>query len=303
MLAREEWPMSVTIKQLHPIFVGEVSGVDLRQPLTPEEAAAIDAGMDRYAVLVFHDQQITDEQQVAFARNFGEIEKAIGGNITKAHERRLSTDLADISNLDQNNRVYERDDRRRMFNLGNMLWHSDSSFRAVPAKYSALSARVIPSAGGNTEFADMRAAYDALDDAMKAEVEDLVCEHSLIYSRGQLGMSEFTPEEKAMFAPVRQRLVRRHPVTGRKSLFLASHAGTIIGWPMPEARAFLRDLVEHATQRQFVYAHQWRQWDLVMWDNRQTMHRARRYDERQVRDMRRTTLSADGPTVEQVRAA
>jgi alpha-ketoglutarate-dependent 2,4-dichlorophenoxyacetate dioxygenase len=296
--------MSVTIRQLHPLFVGEVDGVDLRQPLSPADAAAIDAGMNKYAVLVFHGQDITDQQQVAFSRNFGTIELAVGGNITKRDERRIGIELADISNLDPDNNIFARGDRRRMFNLGNQLWHSDSSFRAIPAKYSLLSARAVPSSGGNTEFADMRAAYDALDDSTKAEIDDLVCEHSLIYSRGLLGFSEFTEEERATFKPVRQRLVRRHPLTGRKSLFLASHAGTIVGWPMPEARAFLRDLIEHATQRQFVHAHQWRQHDLVIWDNRQTMHRARRYNETgEVRDMRRTTIAGEAMTVQQEQAA
>ena len=295
--------MSVSIRQLHPVFVGEVEGVDLRRPLVPDEVAAIEAGMDEYAVLVFRGQDITDEQQVAFSRNFGRIELAVGGHIAKAEERRIGVELADISNLDRDNKIFARDDRRRMFNLGNRLWHSDSSFRAIPAKYSLLSGRAVPSSGGNTEFADMRAAYDALDDATKAEIEDLVCEHSLIYSRGQLGFSEFSDEERITFKPVRQRLVRRHPVTGRKSLFLASHAGTIVGWPMPEARAFLRDLIEHATQREFVHAHQWRQYDLVIWDNRQTMHRARRYDETgEVRDMRRTTIAGEAPTVAQEQA-
>lgn len=292
--------MTVEISQLHPLFVGEVSNVDLRRPLDADEVAAIEAGMDRYAVLVFHDQQLSDEQQVAFSRNFGEIELAVNSNVIKPEQRRLSVELADISNLDRDNQIFQRDDRRRMFNLGNQLWHSDSSFRAVPAKYSLLSARAIPKTGGNTEFADMRAAYDALDDATKAEIEDLICEHSLIYSRSLLGFSDWDEDEKAAFAPVRQRLVRTHPVTGRKSLYLASHAGTIVGWPMPEARAFLRDLNEHATQRQFIYAHQWRQHDLVIWDNRQTMHRARRYREtEEVRDMRRTTIAGDGSTVAQ----
>ncbi len=295
--------MRVAIRQIHPVFVGEVSGVDLRERLTPEEAAAIEAGMDRYAVLVFHDQQITDEQQLAFSRNFGEIERAVGGHIMKDNERRLSFDMADISNLDKDNKLLARDDRRRMFNLGNELWHSDSSYRAIPAKFSLLSARAIPSTGGNTEFADMRAAYDALDERTKGEIEDLVTEHSLMYSRGTLGFSEFSEEERKTFAPVRQRLVRTHPASKRKSLFLASHAGTIVGWPMPEARAFLRDLTEHATQRQFVHAHQWRRHDLVIWDNRATMHRARRYDHTQIRDMRRTTIAGSEPTVEQVRAA
>jgi alpha-ketoglutarate-dependent 2,4-dichlorophenoxyacetate dioxygenase len=296
--------MTISIRPLHPLLGGEVEGIDLRRPLGAGEVAAIEAGMDRHAVLVFHDQPLSDEQQVVFSRNFGEIEPAVNSNITKPEERRLSVELADISNLDRDQKVFARDDRRRMFNLGNELWHSDSAFRAVPAKYSLLSARAIPSKGGNTEFADMRAAYDALDDETKAEVEDLICEHSLIYSRSMLGFADFEEDEKVAFAPVRQRLVRTHPVTGRKSLFLASHAGTIVGWPMPEARAFLRDLVEHATQRQFVHAHQWRQDDLVIWDNRQTMHRARRYREtEEVRDMRRTTIAGDGPTVAQVDAA
>ena len=211
--------------------------------------------------------------------------------------------MSDISNLDRDGRMLARDDRRRAFNLGNQLWHSDSSFKAVPAKYSLLSARVIPSSGGNTEFADMRAAYDALDDDTKAEIEPLISEHSLVNSRGQLGFTEFTAEERIKFTPVRQRLVRAHKATGRKSLFLSSHIGGIVGWPVPEAIAFVRDLVEHATQRQFVYAHVWRQHDLVMWDNRQTMHRARRYKETsEVRDLRRTTLEDDGPTVGQAAA-
>ena len=295
--------MTIAIRQLHPLFAGEVEGIDLRRPLGPDEVRAIEAGMDRYAVLVFRDQPLSDEQQVAFSRNLGAIELAVGSNVTRPEDRRLAVELADISNLDRDNKVLARDDRRRMFNLGNELWHSDSSFRAVPAKYSLLSARAVPATGGNTEFADMRAAYDALDAAIKAEIEDLICEHSLIYSRSLLGFADFTPEEKKTFAPVRQRLVRAHPVTGRKSLFLASHAGTIVGWPMPEARALLRDLVEHSTQREFVHAHRWRQHDLVIWDNRQTMHRARRYRADEVRDMRRTTIAGDGPTAPQVEGA
>jgi alpha-ketoglutarate-dependent 2,4-dichlorophenoxyacetate dioxygenase len=293
--------MAVSIRQIHPVFFGEVSGVDLKQRLSPSDVAAIEAGMDRYAVLVFHDQNISDEEQIAFSRNFGEIENAAGGNVTKPDEKRLDPRMNDVSNLGQDNRPLARDDRRRLFNLGNQLWHSDSSFRAVPAKYSLLSARTVAQKGGNTEFADMRAAYDALDIETKALVEDLVCEHSLLYSRGLLGF-EVTPEERAMFRPVRQRLVRTHPVTGRKSLYLSSHAGTIVGWPMPEARALLRDLTEHATQPQFIYAQKWRQYDLVIWDNRQVMHRVRRFDESEIRDMRRTTVAGDAPTVEQVAA-
>jgi alpha-ketoglutarate-dependent 2,4-dichlorophenoxyacetate dioxygenase len=293
----------LSIRQIHPVFVGEVSGVDLTKPLTREEAAAIDAGMDRYAVLVFHDQNITDEQQMEFSKNFGEIENAKGGNITKDHEYRLKKGMVDVSNLDKEGKPLPRDDRRRMFNLGNRLWHSDSSFRAKPAKYSILSARTVASKGGNTEFADMRNAYDTLDEDTRALVQDLVCEHSLIYSRGSMGFTELTEDERAMMKPVRQRLVRTHPVTGRKSLYLSSHAGTIIGWQVPEARDFLRDLNEHATQRENVYIHRWRQYDLVMWDNRQTMHRVRRFDETQPRDMRRTTIAGEAMTAEQAEAA
>ncbi|HST76680.1 MAG TPA: TauD/TfdA family dioxygenase [Acetobacteraceae bacterium] len=295
--------MPVSIRQIHPVFVGEVSGVDISKPLSREDAAAIARGMDEFAVLVFHDQTLTDEQQVAFSRNFGEIERSVASNITKMEDRRLSTDMADVSNLDKNQKPLARDSRARLFNLGNRLWHSDSSFRAIPAKFSLLSGRIVADKGGHTEFADMRAAYDALDDETRAQVEDLITEHSLLYSRGKLGFTDYTDEERVTFRPVRQRLVRTLPATGRKSLYLSSHIGTIVGWPVPEALDFIRELTEHATQRQFVYSHKWRPNDLVIWDNRQTMHRVTRFDESQVRDMRRTTIAGEGPTVEQVQAA
>jgi alpha-ketoglutarate-dependent 2,4-dichlorophenoxyacetate dioxygenase len=246
--------MTISIRQLHPHFFGEVSGVDLRKPLTPQEAADIEAGMDKYAVLLFRDQDITDEQQMAFALNFGERENPRGGNIVKPQDSRLDTGLNDVSNLGKD---------------------------------------------GNTEFADMRAAYDTLDDETRCEIEDMICEHSLMYSRGSLGFLDYTEEEKAMFKPVLQRLVRRHPVHGRKSLYLSSHAGGIVGMSVPEARVLLRDLNEHATQREFVYVHKWTLHDLVMWDNRQTMHRVRRYDQSQPRDMRRATVAGTAPTVAQ----
>jgi len=220
--------------------------------------------------------------------------------VAKPEDKRLQTGMNDVSNLGRDGQPLARDSRVRLFNIGNMLWHSDSSFRAIPAKYSLLSARVVNPVGGNTEFADMRAAYDTLDTATKAQIEDLVCEHSLMYSRGSLGMLDYSEEELAMFRPVRQRLVRTHLVTGRKSLYLSSHAGAIIGMPTPEARILLKDLTEHATQPKFVYAHQWRVWDLVMWDNRQMMHRVRRYDEAQPRDMRRTTVAGTAATTVQV---
>jgi alpha-ketoglutarate-dependent 2,4-dichlorophenoxyacetate dioxygenase len=291
--------VTITIRQITPVFAGEVLGTDTTQPLSGQAVTAIESGMDRYAVLVFHDQHLTDDAQRAFTRNFGALEASPGGHIATAAERRLPLDMQDASNLDKNQRPLARDDRRRMFNLGNRLWHSDSSYRALPAKYSLLSGRTVVEKGGHTEFADMRAAYDALDAAAKADIEDLVCEHSLIFSRGALGFTEISEAERTTFQPVRQRLVRTHPVTGRKSLFLSAHAGTIVGWPVPEARAFLRDLIEHATQPQFVYSHKWRQWDLVIWDNRQTMHRVTRFDETLVRDMRRTTVTGDAMTVAQ----
>jgi alpha-ketoglutarate-dependent 2,4-dichlorophenoxyacetate dioxygenase len=295
--------MSVTIKQIGPGFAGEVSGVDLTKPIGREDAVAIEYGMDRYAVLVIHDQNITDAQQIAFSTNFGPLEvKSRPGNIRKPSESRLGAGIGDLSNLDKNGKIISADDRQWFFKLGDRLWHSDSSYAEIPAKFSLLSARAIPSWGGRTEFADMRAAYDALDARTKAEVEDLICEHSLLHSRGAIGFSDFTAEEIASFRPVRQRLVRIHPASKRKSLFLSSHAGAIEGWTIPEARSYLRDLTEHATQREFVYSHQWRQYDLVMWDNRATMHRARRFDRTEARDMRRTTLAGDAPTVEQIAA-
>jgi alpha-ketoglutarate-dependent 2,4-dichlorophenoxyacetate dioxygenase len=291
--------MALTIRKLHPLFAGEVTGVDLTTPLTSDEASAIEAAMDEYAVLVFPRQDITDEQQLAFARNFGEREDARGGTVARPEDARLTTGLNDVSNLGKDGKPLPRDHRIHLFNLGNCLWHSDSSFRPIPAKFSLLSARVVNPNGGNTEFADMRAAYDALDDDTRAEIADMICEHSLMFSRGSLGFLDYTEEEKAMFKPVLQRLVRTHPVHGRKSLYLSSHAGAIRGMSVPEARVLLRDLTEHATQKQFVYVHRWSVHDLVMWDNRQTMHRVRRYDQSQPRDMRRATVAGTAPTVEQ----
>jgi alpha-ketoglutarate-dependent 2,4-dichlorophenoxyacetate dioxygenase len=291
--------MAIQIKQVGPCFAGEVSGIDLTQPLSPEDAAAIHAGMDEYAVLVFHGQELTNDQQLAFTQALGPLERAIGTSLRQEEDQRLPTTFADVSNLDKDNKPMAFDDRRRLFAIGNRLWHSDSSFKVIPAKYSLLHAHSIPSSGGNTEFADMRAAYDALDQDTKDMVEDLVCEHSLIYSRAKMGFTDLTPEERERFKPVRQRLVRTHPSTGRKSLFLASHAGSILGWPVPEAQLFLMDLTEIATQRQFVYAHEWSVGDLVMWDNRATMHRGRPFPVDQARDVRRTTLMGDAPTVAQ----
>jgi alpha-ketoglutarate-dependent 2,4-dichlorophenoxyacetate dioxygenase len=287
----------ITVRPLHDVFVAEVGGVDLTSPIAPADISAIETAIAEHAVLVFRDQRITDDRQLVFSRYFGDLEETRGTGISKPGEQRLHPAFADVSNLDVDNTVLARDNRRRLYSLGNMLWHSDSSFKPVPAAYSLLSGRVVVAEGGQTEFADMRAAYDTLDDDTKAEIEDLVCEHSLIYSREALGFDDLTEAERATMRPVRQVLTRTHPLSGRKSIYLASHIGKIIGWPVPEARAFIRDLTEHATQRRFVYAHQWRPFDLVMWDNRCTMHRVRRYDASNVRDMRRTTVAGDAPTV------
>ena len=293
--------MELTIAALdpkRPDFVGRVSGIDLREPVTGEQVEAVRRGMDHYAVLVFPDQRLDDAQQVAFTRHFGEIEPAyfVPGDTVQAG--RLAPEINDISNLDKDNKVLERESRQRLYQLGNLLWHSDSSYKSTPALYSLLSARVIPDHGGNTEFADMRAAWDRLDAATQALVRDMVCEHSRLFSRRDLGF-EFSPSEIEKFAPMRQRLVRRHPATGRLSLYLSSHGGNIVGWPLPEARALLRELTEHATHPDRIYSHSWRPFDLVMWDNRVTMHRGRRFPVDQVRDLRRTTTTDVGPTLEQ----
>jgi alpha-ketoglutarate-dependent 2,4-dichlorophenoxyacetate dioxygenase len=259
--------MTVSIRPLRPAFAGEVSGLDITAPIDRADVAAIEAGMDAYAVLVFRGQDLTDEQQIAFTLNFGELEHYESpGHIRKRDDHRLGPGMADFSNLDRHGNIMSAEDRVWFFKLRDRLWHSDSSFRPAPAKYSLLSGRIIPSWGANTEFADMRAAYDALDERTKVEVADLICEHSLIYSREAIGFVDLTPEERAAFTPVRHPLVRRHPITGRPSLFLSAHAGAIVGWTIPEARMFLRDLTEHATQREFVYSHAWKPHDLVMWD-------------------------------------
>jgi alpha-ketoglutarate-dependent 2,4-dichlorophenoxyacetate dioxygenase len=245
---------------------------------------------------VFPGQVITDEQQMAFSRNFGDLETTVRA-YRKDFVPRLDLHIADISNLAPDNQILPKADRRRLNALGNRLWHSDSSFKRIPARFSLLSARVIPHEGGETQFADMRAAWDALPDRMKARLDGLVCEHTQLFSRGSIGFTDWSEEEREKMAPVPQVLVRTHPGSGRKSLFLSSHAGRIRGMEEPEARLLLMDLTEHATQREFVYTHRWTVGDLVMWDNRCTMHRAREYDATRVRDLHRTTVSDGVPTV------
>ncbi|HVY18229.1 MAG TPA: TauD/TfdA family dioxygenase [Rhodopila sp.] len=290
--------MSITVEALHPAIGARVTGLDLREPQPDATIAAIEDAINRHAVLVFPGQSITDAQQLEFSARFGTLETTVRA-YRSDFVPRLDLRIADISNLDHNNQVRTNDDRLRLNALGNRLWHSDSSFKRVPARYSLLSARVIPSEGGETQFADMRAAWDALPDKMKAQLEGLVCEHTQLFSRARIGFTDWSEEERAKMAPVPQVLVRTHPGSGRKSLYLSSHAGRIRGMPAPEALMLLLDLNEHATQPQFVYSHRWTVGDLVMWDNRCTMHRARAYDETQVRDMHRTTVSDGVPTVQE----
>jgi alpha-ketoglutarate-dependent 2,4-dichlorophenoxyacetate dioxygenase len=291
--------MSLAFTPLHPVFAAECSGVDIGEPITSRHAAAIQEAMDQYAVLVFRRATpLTTDQQLAFTRSLGELEPPYRKIHANEGARLDNPALSDISNLSPADKILPRDDRKRLFNIiGNQLWHSDSSYKSIPARYSALCAHVIPPEGGDTEFADMRAAWDTLEPRLKKKVKDLVCEHSRIFSKGALGFT-FTDEELRDFAPVRQPLVRRHPSSGRHSLFLSSHAGRIVGWPVPEALMLLRELTEHATQREFVYRHKWRVGDLVMWDNQATMHRARSFEDMKYpRDLRRTTLTTGAPAI------
>lgn len=289
----------LTVTPLTPGFGARIDGADLRRPLGAEDFATLDAAISQHGVLVIPGQEIDDAQQMEFAARFGPIEQTRA--VVDVEKQRLAhAQMNDISNLDEKGEILASDDRRRFFNLGNRLWHSDSSFKATPAKHSLLHARSIPPEGGETEFADTRGAWEALPKAMQAELRGLVCEHSLIYSRAMLGFAEWTEAERRQFAPVPQRLVRRHAESRRTALFLSSHIGRIHGMAAPEALMLIRDLLEHATQPRFVYTHSWAVGDLVMWDNRCTLHRGRAYDDRRhKRDMRRVTVSDVAPTLEQ----
>jgi alpha-ketoglutarate-dependent 2,4-dichlorophenoxyacetate dioxygenase len=277
----------VTVRPLHPRFVGEVAGVAAGRPLDPETLAALWRAIDRHAVLVLHDQDLDDDRQLAFAAQFGEIERPRSAR--PGTRRRLRPEISDISNLDEVGRRREPLDPRRIDGLGNRLWHTDGSFRRIPAALSMLYAHRVPSRGGETEFADLRAAYDALPAATQDAIAPLVAEHSIAHSRAQIGFTELQFGENELLPPVPQRVVRTHPGSRRKTLYLAAHASHIRGMPVPEGRLLLRDLIEHATQPEFVYRHSWRKGDLVIWDNRCTMHRGRPFDERETRDLRRAT--------------
>ena len=292
--------MAIELTPLHPTLGAEVRGVGLTRPVMPEVFAEIDGAFNRYGILVFPEQPVTDEQQLSFSRLFGPLE--VNPNYAGA-KMRLRPDVADISNLDAEGRVLARDDRRNLFNIGNQLWHTDSSFKHTPAKCSLLSARELPSSGpmggGETEFADLRAAWDALPDARKRKLQGLVVEHSIFRSRSQLGFADFNDEIYKQVPPVPQALVRHHRYSGRTSLYLASHASHVIGWPVEEGRALIEELIAFATEPQFVYQHRWTVGDLVMWDNRCTMHRGRPYDDTQRRVLHRTTVSDTANTLEQ----
>jgi alpha-ketoglutarate-dependent 2,4-dichlorophenoxyacetate dioxygenase len=287
----EVWPVTES-------FAAEIGDVDLSQPLSDDDWAAIDEAYRTYSVLVFPDQRITHDQHVAFARRFGPMDMSMMADMDQK-EMRVPLEIADVSNLNANGEILEPGHRLREFQHGNRLWHTDSSFKPVPANASLLYMQTIPPVGGQTEFADMRAAYDALPQATKRKIEGKVAMHSIATSRAKLGFA-MSEAENATYPRVPQVMVRTHAHSGRKSLYIASHAGEIIGMPDDEARALLAELTEHATQRQFVYSHRWRANDLVVWDNRCTMHRGLAFDDmRWPRDAQRATTLDVAPTCEQ----
>ena len=283
--------MPISIFPVTPQFAAEIGDIDLSQPLDAETLRAVRDAFARYAVLAFPAQTLTVQQHLAFAKNFGPLEVTVQRAL-RNEKLRVREEIADIANMDADGNVWKKDARIRLFQMGNRLWHTDSSFKAPTGYASMLYARSVAPIGGHTEFADMRAAYDALPGAKKSRLQGLIAEHSLIHSRRKLGFTTFTPEEMTAFAPVRRPLVRRVPESGRESLYVASHIGRIGGMADAEAEALVAELIAHATQRQFVYTHRWRVGDLVMWDNRCTMHRGTEYeDTRWPRDLQRATTS------------
>jgi len=290
--------MSITISPVTPSFAAEIGDVDLAR-LAEADLAEIKEAFWKYAVLVFPEQHLTEEQHLAFARHFGPVEtdRVLDQKVTP---HRLDQSFADISNLTPDGKIWAEDSRQRMYKAGNKLWHTDSSFKRLPGLASLLYSRTVAPVGGHTEFADQRAAYDALPAETKAKLKGLVAEHSIATSRRKSGFTEFNEDEGRRLPPVPQTLARTIPQSGRKSLYIASHAGRVFGMPDAEGRALIDELIAHTTQRQFVYTHRWRPNDLVMWDNRCTMHRGTDYDDlRWVRDMRRATVSDVANTCEQ----
>ncbi|SEA52242.1 TauD/TfdA family dioxygenase [Variovorax sp. YR216] len=281
--------MSLLLKPLHPVFVAEASGIDITRPLSDTEVRQINAAMNEYAVLVWRGQALTGQQQIDFAKSFGPLDLGLK-KVFKRQERLDDERLIDISNVDAQGNVARRDSPKNLSNFANQLWHSDSSFQNPRAAYSMLHALVLPSWGGTTEFADLRAAYDTLPERTRAEVEGLSAEHFALHTRILLGDDAYTDDQKKTIPPAVWPLVQTHPGSGRKLLFVGVHAREIIGWPIAEGRMYLQDLLEHATQREHVYRHEWQVHDLVMWDNRSTLHRGRRYDISERRELRRTTI-------------
>lgn len=291
--------MAVTISAVTPGFVAEIGDVDLSQPLSPAEVSEIKQAFGDYGVLIFPGQELSDQQHLAFAKHIGPLETSIFALNTN-EKLRVAPELADVSNLDAENKIWDEKSRVRMLQMGNRLWHTDSSFKYLPARASLLYARTIAPIGGHTEFADLRAAYDALPESKKRMLEGLVAEHALSYSRARTGFHDFTAAEQANLPPVPQMMVRTLPENGRKSLYLASHAGRVLGLPEESGRALIDELIAHATQRQFVYTHRWRVHDLVIWDDRCTLHRGTDFDDlRWTRDMLRATVSDIANTCEQ----
>ena len=289
----------ISVSPVRPDFVAVIDGVDLRQPLSDEAFAQIDAAFERYAVLVFHRQPLSEDEQNAFANRFGPLGRPIAPFRPENTDRLARPESADISNVDQDGRVLPDGDVRLLITRANALWHTDSTFKRVPAKMSMLCAQSVVPERGETEFADMRAAWDALPEATKARLEGLIAEHDYFHSRLKVGLDPATisAERRALLPAVPQVLVRSHPVTGRKSLYLASHIKRIYGMSDAEAQALVAELTEFATQPQFVYAHRWSVDDVVLWDNRCTMHRGRPHDPSYPRVMRRATAMDVGPTV------
>ena len=281
--------MSLQLKPLHPLFVAEASGIDIARPLSDANVRQINAAMNQYAVLVWRGQALSGQQQIDFAKSFGPLDMGLK-KVFKRKERLEDERLIDISNVDAEGKVASRDSPKNLSNFANQLWHSDSSFQNPRAAYSMLHALVLPSWGGTTEFADLRAAYDTLPERTRAEVEDLSAEHYALHTRILLGDEAYTDDQKKAIPPAVWPLVQTHPGSGRKLLFVGVHARDIVGWPTAEARIYLSDLLEHATRHESVYSHTWRVGDLVMWDNRSTLHRGRRYDIAERRELRRTTI-------------
>ena len=279
--------MALRLEPLHPVFAAQASGVDLRE-LDEASVADIDAAMDRYAVLVFRDQPLTEAEQIALAKQFGPLDAGLR-KATGAATRFQYEELIDIGNVGLDGEVAESGDQKLVGVLANQLWHSDSSFQDIPVKYSMLSAVSVPGEGGDTEWCDLRAAYDALPAELRRLAEGRSARHFAFHSRILLGDDKYNEAQLKRFPPVEKPLVQVHPGSGRKVIFPSVHINRVSGMSVPEGRLFVAELLEHATQPRFVYRHRWREGDYVMWDNRATLHRGRRYDLSVRRDLRRTT--------------